>query len=72
MEDDSTTAAMWYCKCDCGNYTKAKTNSLTRGVTLSCGCWNKERDRSYPHGLQLNMQGKIVNGFKVIKQDLSH
>lgn len=72
MQDDSTTSAVWYCKCDCGNFTKAKTSSLTRGVTLSCGCWNKERDRSYPHGLQLNMQGKTINGFKVIKQDLSH
>lgn len=72
MQDNSTTAAMWYCKCDCGNYTKAKTNSLTSGNTSSCGCWNKERDRSYSHGPQLDMTGKIINNFKVIKQDLSH
>jgi len=63
---------MWYCKCDCGNYTKVKTNSLTSGNTSSCGCWNKERDRSYSHGPQLDMTGKIINNFKVIKQDLSH
>lgn len=29
---------LWECKCDCGNYTKVAGYSLSRGLTLSCGC----------------------------------
>lgn len=28
----------WKCKCDCGNYTIVKGNSLTTDHTKSCGC----------------------------------
>lgn len=33
----------WKCKCECGNYTCVNTTNLTRGVTQSCGCLQKER-----------------------------
>lgn len=33
----------WSCKCDCGNYTTVATQSLRRGLTTSCGCYQKER-----------------------------
>ncbi len=42
-------AVMWLCKCDCGNYTTARANHLKRGGVMSCGCYNKEKDRT--HGL---------------------
>ena len=31
-------SAVWECKCDCGNTTRVKGNSLRSGVTKSCGC----------------------------------
>lgn len=31
-------SAVWECRCDCGNLTQVKGNSLRSGVTKSCGC----------------------------------
>lgn len=33
----------WSCMCDCGSYTTVNTYSLTRGLTKSCGCLQKEK-----------------------------
>lgn len=43
---------IWYCKCDCGNYIKAQSASLTTGVKQSCGCLRKEQlsERNKVHG----------------------
>lgn len=32
----------WFCKCDCGNIKEIASNHLMRGLTVSCGCYNKE------------------------------
>ena len=40
--------AIWECECDCGNITKAATDSLIWGGILSCGCFRDER-RSESH-----------------------
>lgn len=29
---------VWLCKCDCGNTCEARTDSLTGGKVISCGC----------------------------------
>lgn len=34
----------WLCKCDCGNEITAFSNNLTRKHTMSCGCYNKDRN----------------------------
>jgi hypothetical protein len=43
-EKKSRTAAMWVCKCDCGNPDEIVIvgNSIRSGITKSCGCINKE------------------------------
>ena len=33
----------WKCKCECGTIKNIRGGSLTRGNTLSCGCYNKEK-----------------------------
>lgn len=32
----------WICKCDCGNVKSIMSQSLTRGLTQSCGCLHRE------------------------------
>lgn len=34
--------AQWICQCDCGNECISSSNNLKRGVSTSCGCYNKE------------------------------
>ena len=38
----NVTSAWWHCKCDCGVEFDTMTNSLTRGKTVSCGCYSRE------------------------------
>lgn len=45
----------WKCQCSCENKTIKSIlgQNLRNGSSLSCGCWNKERDRHYERpGLQ--------------------
>ena len=35
---DSSGYARWLCKCDCGGETVVRSNSLTQGEIVSCGC----------------------------------
>lgn len=32
----------WFCKCDCGNTTRARTDALKSGAVVSCGCYHSE------------------------------
>lgn len=34
---------MWRCRCDCGNYKTTRSENLTRFLTKSCGCLQKEK-----------------------------
>jgi len=44
---------MWSCLCDCGAVKDISGNSLKRGMTLSCGCLNRElsKQRATSHGM---------------------
>ena len=35
----------WLCQCDCGNVKEINADNLTRGLTLSCGCLQKEQTK---------------------------
>lgn len=34
---------MWLCRCDCGNETIINGANLRKGLTVSCGCYAKEK-----------------------------
>lgn len=39
----SNGAALWRCKCECGQIKDASTSHLTGGFVQSCGCLNREK-----------------------------
>ena len=39
------TAKIWLCECDCGNKVEIRTDSLTGGKTISCGCSKKSSEK---------------------------
>ena len=51
--DHSKNGAYWLCRCECGKTKVIKGNSLTKGVTTSCGCKSIEMSikRSTTHGM---------------------
>ena len=42
--------AMWYCKCDCGNYCERDTATLKEKCNHSCGCLAKEHLKDMANG----------------------
>ena len=41
----------WITQCSCGNTKSIRSTNMTRGRTVSCGCYNKEkRTNVKPHG----------------------
>lgn len=38
----------WLCKCDCGKEVKISGRNLIRGVTGSCGCYNRDKMKKKP------------------------
>lgn len=43
VANDSHGTAMWLCRCDCGNEKEIRGISLRSGLTLSCGCYHKDK-----------------------------
>ena len=38
-------SVVWQCKCDCGNIVEVSSKKLVNGITVSCGCYQKERQK---------------------------
>ena len=45
IDPDSVRKTYWYCRCDCGNTKKVRSDSLQSGRIRSCGCLKKEQDK---------------------------
>lgn len=59
----------WKCQCSCEKKTIRSIlgQNLRNGTSLSCGCWNKERERSYERlKLQKDYTGQTINSIYVI------
>lgn len=62
----------WKCKCSCDKHTEKSIlgQNLRNGTSKSCGCWNKERDRTYDRPkLQKDMTGQTINYINVISKN---
>ena len=42
---DGRRRTMWHCACDCGGALRVRTDALTGGNTVSCGCGSRGRRR---------------------------
>lgn len=56
-----TTMRKVFCSCDCGNHKEIDFNSIKRGKSTSCGCFNKEHSKKLhtTHGMST-----LPNGVK--------
>ena len=60
----NTGLRRWVCKCDCGTVKIIHASSLTRGLSTSCGCYNRQRTREIKF---IDLTGKIFGRLKVIR-----
>jgi len=54
--------ALWFCRCECGNFTRVHKRSLEIGNTKSCGCLHSEGGSQATHGHTKN--GKMTPEYK--------
>lgn len=57
---------LWYCQCECGNFTYVPTSDLLSGKTKSCGCFRKEvtSAKRKTHGMSNSRLYGIWNAIK--------
>ena len=48
------------CRCDCGRVLITRAESLTHGLTRSCGCIGRERMESMAHRLEGQRFGRLT------------
>lgn len=48
-ESNTTKNTKYICQCDCGNLTSVSRCNLKSGHIISCGCYNREKNRK--HGM---------------------
>lgn len=70
-ENDRHNKSQWLCQCDCGNQKTVNGQSLTRGLTMSCGCLNREissrkgaQNTQYAHGGHATRLYHVWHGMK--------
>lgn len=55
----------WKCKCDCGNITIVRHGDLRNGSTVSCGCYNYEKESAAKtQGYSRTKLGNVFEGMK--------
>lgn len=48
VRDNRQPIAVATSLCECGNITETALNSITKNKTLSCGCWNADKQKLLP------------------------
>lgn len=65
---ERTRDAKWRCRCDCGNITFVRTNSLRSGNTLSCGCLRNDRLHAQNIKRKTCLVGQTFGRLTVVKE----
>lgn len=55
---------MWECECECGTVRDVSEQSLIRGTSRSCGCWNRERSSEAHTAHGHTASGKTSSEYK--------
>lgn len=63
----SGSSVVWRCQCDCGNTPLIRGKSLTDGVTVSCGCYNRERAAETGKAKYANIANKRYGNLIVLE-----
>lgn len=67
-KEDRSKNSYWHCRCDCGNELDVYTGSLLRGLTQSCGCWNREQSKK----MHDHMHYQDDTCLEVLKRSCTH
>jgi len=59
--DEEKKGHYYICKCDCGNSSSVRHDTLKKGIIKSCGCWLKEFNK-------LNLKNKRFSRLLVVKE----
>ena len=59
---------VWKCKCDCGNIVELSSKRLRNNINISCGCYQKERQKYSMNKLQKNQSVENTNIDLISKQ----
>lgn len=66
--------ALWFCKCDCGEYT-IKTSTAFSVPNISCGCFYKKNQKQRAINLSNKKRAKVIeligNGY-INREDIDH
>lgn len=55
----------WFCLCDCGKTTIVRHGDIRNGRTLSCGCYNFEKEsKAKIHGYSRTKLGRVFEAMK--------
>lgn len=58
----------WQFRCDCGTKSIVQLDSVTRGVTQSCGCFRRERQAAMNAAIARDIKGKRYGKLLVIER----
>lgn len=59
---------VWQCKCDCGNTVEISSKRLVNGLAVSCGCYQKEKQKQSMRKLQSRQIKENTNIDLISKQ----
>ena len=60
---------LWKCQCDCGNIVEVSSKRLRNGINMSCGCYQKERQKYSMNKLHKKQFIENTNIDLIVKQD---
>ena len=62
VDNPTSSSAKWLCKCLCGNTREVVSQSLTKGLTKSCGCRTNSKMWKGYEGLSSTFWSSILTG----------